>query len=286
MGRTRKYNTEEERKAARREASRKWYVTHKEQTRKEKCERARQYYYSHKEQRLEYQREYERARRVLGYETLSAEDLEALSRMPTDMSERVIQQMDVDFTTEYRARVHALLEGHIPTADEIDEAFDIARSSSAANGKRGAVFELVIRKNILYELRMQQLKLYSQVPINNGTCRIDFVISKQICEDKRDVDVSEAIIISTKTSLNTQWREDMHLYHQCKAYIMVSLDDKCPTEAVPDNVYFCSPHYTESTNKNIINLNSLLRTVVEYLNPETTDTETTSQADEESSATI
>ena len=270
-----KYHTEEERKQALRqqntERCRRYRQSHREYFREYHHKR----YQAHREQRLEQQRQYDIVhgglRSAVGYELLSADELEALSHASTDMSERVINEMDVDFTAQYMQQFKQMLLGEELTDELLEQAFKLARSSTASNGQKGRLFELVIRKNILYELRLHKLKLYSQVSINSGTCRIDFVISKQVCEDKRDLDISQAVIISTKTGLRTSWREDMHLYSQCQAYIMVSLDDKCPTEEVPDNVYFCSPHYTESTNKNIINLNSLLRTVMEYLDPETSD---------------
>ena len=65
MGRPRLYNTEEERKAAQREANRKWrkkhpeYMTEYRQTNKEKiAERKAKYYQANKEKKLEYMAKY------------------------------------------------------------------------------------------------------------------------------------------------------------------------------------------------------------------------------------
>ena len=192
--------------------------------------------------------------------------------------------MDIDFTIDYQNQFKQMLSRHLlPTDEDIEQAWKLARSSVCMNSKKGSLFESVIRKNILYELRMKHQKLYAQIPINKNSCRIDFAVSNEVLDDKTKLDITQAVIISTKTSLNTRWREDMHLYTSCKAYIIVTLDDKCLTEEVPANVYFCSPHYT-SNGSNIINLNDLLPTVMQYLEPEEQDAETNEDTNEDTDA--
>ena len=205
-------------------------------------------------------------RSALGYEVLSAEDNAALSHAPTSMTQRVLADMNVDFTAEYLEKFKQMVrDADELTDDVLESAFKLARSSTSANSKRGAAFEQSLRRNILYELRLKSQKYYVQVSVDNGSTRIDSVISNQVCEDKTKLDLSQAVIVSSKTSLSTQWREDMHLYRRCKAYIMVTLDDKIPLADLPDNVYFCSPHYP--TAGHIINLNDLIPTVMRYLEP-------------------
>ena len=267
-----KYASEEERKAAKREYMKEYNKRYRETHKEQNAAYQAAYYASHR-QRLVQNRANGHNISAFGYEVLSVEEMEQLSKAPTDMSERVIKDMDVDFTVEYQNQFKQLLSGHTPTDEDLDKAWKLARSSVCVNSKRGYLFESVMRKNILYELRMKQQKLYSQIPINKNKCKIDFALSNEVLEDKRKLDITQAVIISTKTSLKDRWREDMHLYSSCKAYIMVTLDDKCPTEELPDNVYFCSPHYI-SNGTNIINLNDLLPTVMEYLEPEDTDADT------------
>ena len=274
-----KYATEEERKAARREYMRKYREEHKEEIRAQKREQQRRYYQKHKEERREYDRKRGHAKSAVGFEVLSVEDLDELSKAPTDMSERVISDMNIDFIAEHRQKFIQMLRDNEQTDELLNKAFDLARKSICLNNSRkGSLFESVIRKNLLYELRMKQQKLYSQIPINKNSCRIDFALSNEVVDDKTKLDLSQAVIISTKTSLCTHWREDQHLYSSCKAYVMVTLDSKCPTEKVPNNVYFCSPHYT-SNGSNIINLNDLLPTVMEYLEPEDSDEDTNEDTD-------
>ena len=287
-----KYATEEERKAARREQQRKYYQAHGEARREHMREYARQYYLAHKEEKLEYGRKYREehkeakraydlkrgcARSSLGYEVLSVEDMQDLSKAPTDMSVRVVNDMDVDFTAEHRQKFIQMLRDNEQTDELLNKAFDLVRKSNISNRKKGALFESVMRKNILYELRMKQQKYYTQVIIDGGSTRIDSVISNEVLDDKTKLNLSQAVIISTKTSLTTAWREDQHLYTRCRAYIMVTLCDKFPSASLPDNVYFCSPHVTEGSD-HIINLNDLLPTVMKYLQPEETeDTDATEQ---------
>ena len=285
MGRT-KYANEEERKAARREYMKEYGRKYREEHRATKCEYDRKYREEHREAHCEYMRKYNRksgqAKSAVGYEVLTIEDMEQLSKAPTDMSVRVIKDMDIDFTIEYQNQFKQLLNRHIvPTEEDIDEAWKLARSSvSGAGPKRGYLFESVMRKNILYELRMKQQKYYTQINIDGGATRIDSVISNEVLEDKTKLNLSQAVIVSTKTSLATKWKEDMHLYSRCKAYVMVTLDDKFPSAALPDNVYFCSPHVTERS-AHIINLNDLLPTVMQYLEPEEQDAETNEETNAE-----
>ena len=265
MPRPSKYTTEEERKEAKRESARRYYQNHKEQQR------------AHIRK---YQLEHGHNRSALGYEVLSAEDNAALSHAPTSMTERVLADMNVDYTAEYMDKFkQMLLDADELTDDVLESAFTLARSSTSANSKRGAAFEQSLRRNILYELRLKPQKYYVQVSVDNGATRIDSVISNQVCDDKTKLDLSQAVIVSYKTSLSTQWREDMHLYPHCKAYVMVTLDDKYPQWDLPDNVYLCSPHYkcgtagtctkygATGTSGNIINLNDLIPTVMKYLDP-------------------
>ena len=217
---------------------------------------------------------------AVGFEVLTAEELETLSKQPTDMSRRIMQSMDVDFTSEYFEKFKNALSVPEVTEEVLRNAFSIARSSSAANKRRGQAFENTIRSNILYELRDHQQKLYTQVPTDDNKCFIDFIISNEEVKNKKDINLSDAVIVSTKTRLSTEWREDIPLWARCKAYIMVTLDKKFPRQSLPSDVYFCSPYVTKDTS-NYINLNSLIPTIMDYLDDEADEEKEEEEEEEE-----
>ena len=240
-----KYQTEEQRLEARRDSQRKYRELHREQISAQKKE----YYQTHREERLAHIRQ----RRVLlglhtfspSYETLKPED-ELDPSDKSSISDRVSADMSQDFDLEFWERFEAMFEGRDIPEEQLRKAFAIARSSSSANKKRGDAFEQTIQRNLLRAFNGSDYKLYAQVQKNDGSRRIDFVVSKEVCEDKSDLDLSQAVIVSAKTKLNTSWREDQELYSQCVAYFMVTLDTRMPTDTIPQNVYFCSPNIDKS----------------------------------------
>ena len=136
--------------------------------------------------------------------------------------------------------------------DDIDTAYKLARDSMIyRSAGRGYRFEPLVRNMLLTELDGTPLKVYYQVCINGGSCRIDFVVSPDEYEDKNDIKLDNTVIISTKTSCGTSWREDTHLYDKCKAYVMLTVETQFPTEQLPKNVYFASPHISSNDGQKL-----------------------------------
>ena len=98
-----------------------------------------------------------------------------------------------------------------------DEAYRIARAVGPTNSLRGNLFERIIRRVMLNIFDDTPFKVYKQVPYDHTKddmlrCRrIDFVVAE---EDtlKDQVDLSQAVVVSCKTSLGAHWREDEALY--------------------------------------------------------------------------
>ena len=162
----------------------------------------------------------------------------------------------------------AYCRSHDMTLDScIEEAYLITKRGGYGL-KRGLMLEKAVRQVLLNLFEGTDAKLYKQVPVDfaNDNCalcrRIDFVVTKQDCL-KNQIDLSQAIVISCKTSLDSNWREDESLFSRCKLYIMVSLDERMPRCQLPSNVLFAKPNVEPA--KNIINLNDLSSYVEAYL---------------------
>ena len=247
-----KYATEEERKAAKREYQRKYREAHKQ----ELNEANRRYVETHKEEVRRRNRDHQRAVRGTNCfnEELSSDDIIADS----SVNSYVISEMNkAVITPEYEQFVSLLRSKGIENEEDIQEILVSAQRATFRNRtQHGFYFEQIILKALLNMIKDTSLYVYKQVPINNHTCRIDFVISNQKVQ-KDDLDIAHSVIVSTKTQYGmTGWREDMHLYDKCRAYFMVTLSDKVPTETLPDNVYFASPNFS-TLSEHVINLDSL-----------------------------
>ena len=255
-----KYFTEEERKAARRERDKQHYEEHKEEMR----EKQRQY----RAERAEHYRELLEAARqarpeiYIGrnrknnyHEQLSEADM--VSNMDSASTYLVDEMNKLGRTEAYTEFVELLKSKGIENPDDIEAIHKASQRAFIANNRqRGAGFEKVVLKMLLNLLNGTNLKVYTQVPTNERKCRIDFVITEQT-EFKDRLDLSKAVVVSTKTSLSSStWREDMHLYDKCKRYFMLTMDVRMISEALPSNVYFASPNYT-TESEHAINLDSM-----------------------------
>ena len=251
------FASEEERKEAQKEYQKKYRETHKEQ--------CREYQKRYRDTNAEGRRKRLMRERIRRGATSYNEELTEEDRVEEISSavDFIQQKMDnVQPSERYQEFVSLLAEHGIEDMDvvaKIYKAASVARNYD--NSRRGFWFEKVIRQLLLNQLKDTSLYLYQQVPINDRKCRIDFVISEEKVM-KDDLDLSKAIIVSTKTGFSSDWREDMHLYSQCKAYFMVTLNGGIPTEALPANVYFASASITEDTN-HVISVNSLVPKIIE-----------------------
>ena len=251
------YATEEERKQAQREKQRRYREAHKEEIK----EANRRWYEEHKEEQQRSARL--RGRKKWGHTSYN-EELADEDRVEISSAEDFVRQaMDNVQPSERYQEFTALLAEHgIEDVDVIDKIYRAATAArSDSNTKRGVEFEKVIQKLLLNQLKDTSLYLYRQVPFNGHRCLIDFVVTEEKAM-KDDLDLSKAIIVSTKTGFSTTWREDMHLYSHCKAYFMVTLNGVIPTETLAPNVYFVTPNIAEDTD-HVINVNSLAAKIIE-----------------------
>ena len=222
-----------------------YYQQHKDSIK----QRSTDYYHNNHDHCLARIRKSNAARRGtnLTYESFSDSE-----ERPTYESAATYLQEGVDGVDDAYNEFTELLKSKGMNDDDIEKAYQLARRSMIYRSSgRGYRFEPLVRNMLLTELDGTDIHVYKQVSINNGACRIDFVVSKEVVDDKTNLKLSDAIIISTKTSCGTSWREDMHLYNKCKAYVMLSLDDDFPTEALPDNVYFASPKLTTDNGQHL-----------------------------------
>ena len=233
MAPQKKYATEEERKAARREVTRRYRELNREKIR---------------------QREREKRGVSSSNEELADED--RVEEIPSAAEFIQLQMSNIQSHARYQEFTSLLAEHGIEDADVIDKIYKAATTAhSATNTRKGFEFEKAIQKLLLNQLRDSDLYLYRQVPFNDCKCMIDFVITKEKAMKDR-LDLSKAVVVSTKTGYGSTWREDMHLYDKCKRYFMVTLTQKIPTESLPDNVYFASPNFA-TLSEHVINLDSL-----------------------------
>ena len=178
----------------------------------------------------------------------------------TDKS--IIELMDNKTNEFYNAFESYLKEKTELTEDEIKHVYKLAKSAhNSITARHGFDFERAIRTYLLNQFANKGLYLYYQVPFDG--CRIDFVVTKEV-NDREKLDISQAIIISAKTTLSTTWRQDQHLFDKCKSYIMLTLDGTIPTETFPDNVYFCFLRNTE-TKGFILSADDLITTIISIL---------------------
>ena len=240
------FKTEEERKQARREYNKeyqkRWYQEHRDTCR---------------------QRSNNRHAALQRCEVLTDEDRidpSALGRV----GDYITEAMKKSTNNIYEQYVQ-FCKTHDMTNDEnIAKAYSLARHSmGTGNCHRGFDFERVIRRVMLNAFDETSFKVYKQVPLGDygqrKSCRIDFVVTEEDTS-RFDVDLSKSVIVSCKTSYHSSWREDMHLYDKCKAYILITLDTRSiPTEELPSNVFFCTP--TSDFGEHTIDMNAFTETI-------------------------
>ena len=146
--------------------------------------------------------------------------------------------------------------------DQIKIVYKKAASAyNSSVSRHGYNFEKEIRWYLLQQLKDSGLYVYYQVRFDG--CRVDFVVSAE-ANDREKLDMTKAFIVSTKTHKTSAWREDMHLYDKCKAYVLLMLDDRVPSDTLPDNVYFCSVK-NNTTFNHILSFADLIPTIKKVL---------------------
>ena len=229
-----------------------WYEENKESV----IARVTQWNKDHPEEHKEYCRRYETKHGICNHSFEQLTDEDTVSESTTSWSDVVLDEMQDLRDANYDEFVQLAKACDLTNEEDIKKLYDF-RAKNNIGRKMGSALERLIRRQLLNELKDTDLKLYKQVPINDGTCRIDFVVTKEVVDDKSKLQhLDHAVIVSTKTSNGTHWREDMHLYDKCAAYIMVNVEADVPTETLPDNVYFCSAKATTETD-HIIQLDNL-----------------------------
>ena len=236
-----------------------YYAANKEKILK----RANDYYHEHADQIKQQSRKYNAKRRSTN---LTYESFAETETPPEYASAATYITENTDGNDKAHDQFTELLKNKGLTDEEINKAYGLARQSMMyRSSQRGYRFESAVRAVLLKELTDTPYKLYKQVPINNYTCKIDFVITKEETDDKATLHLENAIIVSTKTATGTSWREDMHLYDKCKKYVMLTIETEYPMEQLPDNVYFASPNISEDApHKLTLNsMFSLMRSTLE-----------------------
>ena len=234
-------------------------------------EKRHQYYIKNKTSINQKLRLNGREQRGFKYVSLSDEDRVDLRELALE-GEYVKQQMSL-YSIEESNEFSEFCKTNDMTVDEnIEKALAIARRICCrSNAGLGRYFELVIQKLMLNIFDETPFKVYRQVPFgqvddNCKYCRkIDFVVSEEDVP-KNQLNLSKAVVVSCKTSLNTRWREDEAIFDKCKYYIMVTLDDKIPQCQLPDNVRFCTPSSDMSEHTN--DMNALTQTIQAMLSDE------------------
>ena len=266
--------------------------------RRAKC---REYYQKHRTQILAHKKEYHQnnkehrsqymhSRYIANRETILAKQKEAYRKNHPQQytldqydsstktaSEYLTEQMAAPMMCDHhKAFVQMLHDKGIDDESFITELYEKASKAHFVETRlSGQKFEAAVKNVLESLLNDTEYVIHPQLPLDTSsdtssedssagpTCYIDFVITKGPC-DRESVDLSQAIIISAKLRAGTQWREDMHLYSRCKGYVLLTLVSQVPTEAMPDNVRWCSPNCTVSEGKKLA-LNDLLEWINEVL---------------------
>ena len=244
--------SDEERRAAQREYMRKYRAAHREELAAKKRLR-----YAMNRNRILAQNKQSSLREV-PYETL-ADDADIEIR---DASYILDSIETLEKNEYYLDLVKYLKDNTQLNDDQIKTVYQKAASTyNSAVSRHGANFEREVRIYLLQQLKDSGLYVYYQVRFDG--CRIDFVISPEN-NDREKLDMSKALIFSTKTRKSTAWRQDMHLYDKCKAYLLLTIDDNVPSDTLPANVYFCSVK-NDTTIGHILSFNDMIPTIKSLL---------------------
>ena len=259
----RKYATLDERRELDNQRRREWYWLHRDEINAKRRE-----YAARNRERINAQgRALARSkRRAL---VLTDEDRVDLSDYINDSTFIMSEMAKEPASATYLDYVN-FVKTHDMTNDvNVERSLILARKYlTERNSRHGKLFEDALQKLLLNRFDGTEFKVYRQVLIPNPNdlgrgCKIDFVVTDEdTCKD--DLDLTRAVIISCKTAFSTQWREDMHLYDKCKAYIMVTLNGKIPHDQLPDNVFFCKPGMVEF-NDHMIDMADFTQTIADLL---------------------
>ena len=255
-------------KLKQKEYYREWYQKHRD----EQIKHMSEYYHQHRDEVLEYHRKRYRENNKNSF-SLKPGSTEFTC---DNVCEYINSEMKQVQSNEYYDKFVSICKSHNMSDNEINEVNElILKARSAKASRRGFGFERVIQNVLLSRMNQAGLHLYRQVPVNDSKCRIDFVVSATNT-NVYDLDLSECVIVSTKTGFSTAWREDMHLYDKCKLYIMITMSTYVPREQLGPNVYFASTRVTQDSN-NLITIDSAIAKIIEALTPRDTQSEQLNQ---------
>ena len=242
----------EQRLAAQREYMRNYRAAHREELAEKK-----RTWYAIKRNRVLAQNQANRLRK-LPYETLPDDDSSIATRDATS----ILAAIDCPDNEFYDDLVKYLKDNTELNDEQIKIVYQKAASAyNSSVARHGFNFEREIRLYLLQQLKDSGIYVYYQVRFSG--CRVDFVVSAE-ANDREKLDMTKAFIVSTKTRMTNAWREDMHLYNKCKAYVLLTLDDRVPSDTLPDNVYFCSVKNNTTLN-HILSFADLIPTIKKVL---------------------